>query len=236
MREADPREEIFWGYQDVALVIGFAVAAFFGLSLVAGLLLKSFPALNHHQAALIVPLQFAIYAAVYLGLYLVFAIKYGKPVLDSLGWRRSRIALWVPIVAGVLLPFLLSAVIMPFHPPKVATPFDKFLTSPVWIWVLGVIAVSIGPWMEELVFRGLLQPLVSRSLGIAAGVVLTAVLFGALHAPEYGFAWQYAVSVGLAGVAFGAVRAWADSTLSSTLMHGTFNLVMFCGFLANQKV
>lgn len=235
MREADP-QEVFWGYPDVALVIGFAVAAILGLSVVGAILMISFPALNQHEAALLVCLQFAIYAAVYAGLYFTFAIKLGKPVLDSLGWRRSRIGFWIPIWAGALLPFLLSAVIAPFHPPKVSTPFDKFLASPVWIWALGVIAVTIGPWMEELIFRGLLQPILSRSLGVAAGVVITAALFGALHAPEYGFAWQYAVAIGLAGLTFGAVRAWAGSTLASTLMHSTFNLVMFCGLLANKKL
>jgi membrane protease YdiL (CAAX protease family) len=236
MTEADPREEVFWGYRDVALFIAFAVVGILGLSLVAALVVKSFPGLTYQDAALLVPLQFAIYAAVYLGLYFIFAIKHGKPVLESLGWRRSRIGFLIPILAGAALPFLLSALIMLTHPPKVATPFDKFLASPVWIWALGVIAVTVGPCMEELVFRGLLQPLLSRSLGVVAGVAVTAALFGGLHAPEYGFAWQYAVAIGIAGLAFGAIRAWSGSTLASTLMHGTFNLVMFCGFLANKKL
>jgi len=236
MREADPREEVFWGYQDVAMVVGFAVAAIFGLLLAGGLLLFLFPALNQHQVALAVFLQFGIYAAIYGGLYFTFTIKHHKPMLDSLGWRRSRIGLRIPVLAGGLLPFLLSAMITPFHPPKVATPFDKFLASPAWIWALGVIAVTVGPWMEELVFRGLLQPLLSRSLGVVAGVAITAALFGALHAPEYGFVWQFAVAIGLAGLAFGILRAWSGSTLASTLMHGTFNLVMFCGLLFTKKL
>jgi membrane protease YdiL (CAAX protease family) len=235
MRDASPREDVFWGYLDVALVLGFAVAATFGLSLAGAVLLFSFPALNHYEAALLVSMQFAIYAAVYAGLYFTFEIKHGRPVLDSLGWRRSRIGLRIPLLAGGLLPFLLSAAITPFHPPKVPTPFDKLLASPVWTWALGVIAVTIGPWMEELIFRGLLQPLLSRSLGVVAGVLITAALFGALHAPEYGFIWEYAVAIGLAGLAFGAVRAWSGSTLASTLMHGMFNLVMFSGFLATRK-
>lgn len=235
MTENTSRHEAFWGYQDVALVAGFTLVSFFGLSLVAGALLHSIPALQHHEAALIVPLQFAVYAAIYFGLYFVCVIKYGRPTLPSLAWRRSRVPLWIPVVAGLALPFVLSALISPFHPPAVSTPFDKFFTSPVWLGVLGVIAVTAGPWMEELLFRGFLQPLLSRSLGLVSGVVLTGLLFGLLHAPEYQYAWQYAAAVVLAGIAFGAIRAWSASTIASTLMHGAFNLVMFAGMVAKGK-
>lgn len=229
------RQEAFWGYQDVALVAGFTFASYFGLSLVAAILLQTFPALKHHEAALIVPLQFFTYAVVYFGLYFTFVIKHGRPTLASLAWRRSRVSLWIPVFAGLALPFVLSAILAPFHPPIVSTPFDKFFTSRIWLGVLGVIAVSVGPWMEELLFRGFLQPLLARSLGVVAGVVLTGALFGLLHAPEYQFAWQYATAVSLAGIAFGAIRAWSGSTIASTLMHAAFNLVMFCGILAKGR-
>src|SRR5580693_758752 len=93
MIEADPREEVFWGYRDVAMVVGFAVAAILGLSLAGGVLMFAFPALNEHQVALVVFLQFGIYAGVYGGLYFTFTVKHRKPMLESLGWRRSRIGL-----------------------------------------------------------------------------------------------------------------------------------------------
>ena len=233
--EYPDRQEAFWGYRDVALVASVTFVCYFGLSLIGAILLKTFPALKHHEAALIVPLQFFTYGAVYLGLSFTFVSRHGRPTLESLAWRRSRISLWIPILSGLALPFVLSAILAPFHPPTVSTPFDKFFTSRIWLGVLGVIAVTIGPWMEELLFRGFLQPLLSRSLGILAGVALTGVLFGLLHAPEYQFAWQYAAAVSLAGVAFGAIRAWSGSTIASTFMHGAFNLVMFCGMLAKGK-
>jgi len=44
------------------------------------------------------------------------------------------------------------------------------------------LAVAVGaPIVEELYFRGLVQPALQRRLGAVAGLVITAVLFGLLH-------------------------------------------------------
>ncbi len=99
---------------------------------------------------------------------------------------------------------------------------------------LAIIATLLGPIIEELVFRGFLQPLLSRDLGIAGGILITALIFGGLHAPEYLYAWQYVAAVTLAGVAFGVMRAWTDSTLASSIMHGCFNLLMVIAMFATQ--
>jgi hypothetical protein len=92
-------------------------------------------------------------------------------------------------------------------------------------------AVTIAPLFEELFFRGFIQPLLSRTFGVAAGVVLTAALFGGLHAPEYSWAWQYALAVSIAGAVFGWVRARTQSIIPSTIMHGSYNLVFIVGLL-----
>ena len=44
-----------------------------------------------------------------------------------------------------------------------------------------VLAVLVGPLLEELVFRGFLQPLAVRELGGPLGVLITSVVFAALH-------------------------------------------------------
>ena len=74
-------------------------------------------------------------------------------------------------------------------------------------------------------FRGFIQPLLSRSLGTVAGILLTACLFGALHGFEYQWVWQYALFITAAGVVFGWLRARTNSIIPSTIMHGCFNAV-----------
>lgn len=38
-----------------------------------------------------------------------------------------------------------------------------------------------GPILEELIFRGLLQPIFVRTLGVSPGIAVTAILFGTMH-------------------------------------------------------
>ncbi len=47
-----------------------------------------------------------------------------------------------------------------------------------------LVAVLVVPFLEELVFRGFLQPLLVQNLGDRGGVTATAVLFGFLHGPR----------------------------------------------------
>jgi membrane protease YdiL (CAAX protease family) len=85
---------------------------------------------------------------------------------------------------------------------------------------------------EELAFRGFMQPLFTRSWGPAPGILLSAICFGILHLPQYGFSWQHGVLISLAGAAFGWMRWVSKSTMGSTVMHSAYNLTLFLGFFA----
>jgi uncharacterized protein len=224
----------FWGYSDLALLIGYFFGSFVGAGLLFGLVRYLFPVIKQKQneAPLLLVFQVLLYLLAYLSLHFTLASRYGRPVLRSLGWKLPRVSLLVPVLGGLLLPFAVNLIIAPFHPPKIDSPFDKFTLTPGLLVCFGVLAALLAPLMEELVFRGFLQPLISRSLGTVAGVLITAMLFGGLHAPEYSYAWQFVAAVTLAGVAFGAMRAWTNSTLASAIMHGGFNLVMVLAMFA----
>jgi membrane protease YdiL (CAAX protease family) len=115
-------------------------------------------------------------------------------------------------------------------------PFDRFLHSPGWILLFGLFAIIIGPLFEEMIFRGFMQPLLTRDLGIPAGIILTAAIFGLLHAPEYSGAWQYVVLVGFAGACFGWVRVRGRSLIPSAIMHAGFNFIFFLAALFQNRI
>jgi membrane protease YdiL (CAAX protease family) len=91
----------------------------------------------------------------------------------------------------------------------------------------GLFGVSIGPLCEELAFRGFLMPLLIRSLGAWAGVLITALPFALLHGPQYSWSWQHIVLLALAGTAFGLVRHLSGSTAAAVMTHATYNLTFF---------
>ena len=62
---------------------------------------------------------------------------------------------------------------------------QELLRDRLSIASIGFFAITLGPLCEELVFRGFLQPLLIRTFGVAAGILLCAVPFALLHGPQY---------------------------------------------------
>ena len=220
-----PARVPFWDYLDLALVIGLLVASVVIILLLVGAFLFVYPSLKYNQGPLLLPTQFALYAFLYLSFRLVFGWKYGKPVFASLGWQRSRFNLAAAAVGGVLLAFLVSALAYLLHTPQVPSPVESLMGSPALLAAFGLMAVTVAPLFEELLFRGFIQPLLSRTFGVVAGILITAIIFGALHAPEYSLAWQYALAVSIVGAVLGWVRSASNSIIPSTVMHGSYNAV-----------
>jgi uncharacterized protein len=214
----------FWGYADLAAVIGLLLLASVLILSVALVFVFFYPALRTDQTPLLVPTNLAFYLALYIIFRIVLDKRYKKPVFASLGWcPTTRTAIAGAVLAAAPLAFVVNGVAYLLHTPKIATPFDNIAQSQVLLALVGSMVVTIAPLFEEVFFRGFLQPLLSRTLGIIAGVLLTAVLFGALHAAEYQFVWQYVVAISLVGVALGVVRVVTKSIIPSTIMHGCYN-------------
>jgi len=87
-------------------------------------------------------------------------------------------------------------------------------------WQLLVLAAAAG-WGEELLFRGLLQPLLCQWLGTWAGIVLLAVAFGLAHA----LSLLYFVLT----VAMSLYLSWLLETTGnlavSVLVHGLYDAI-----------
>src|SRR3954447_11467671 len=229
-----PERKPFWGYVDLALVLGLLLAFLAAIMLGAAAFVFAVPSLRRDQGPLLLPTQIALYAAVYLSIRLVFALRYRKPVMSSLGWCAPSFNLLFVALGGILLAFVVSALATLVHTPKVPSPVESLMSSPILLSLFGVMAITLAPFFEELFFRGFLQPLLTRSLGMIAGIVLTGAVFGSLHAPEYSFAWQYAVAVSLVGIVLGWVRARSGSIIPCTVMHGAYNSVFVAALVFSK--
>jgi len=85
--------------------------------------------------------------------------------------------------------------------------FASFDPAPGWWWkwpatflgTLWVVALA-----EELLFRGMLQQWLSRSIGPRSGLVITSLVFGAAHLPFREFPnWEFALMAAVAGWFYG---------------------------------
>jgi membrane protease YdiL (CAAX protease family) len=140
----------------------------------------------------------------------------GTGSLADLGLVRPR---WVDAalgvgfgVAGVLMVGAIAAVLeaisedlLPGGRNDLTDPVDH--AGALGILVVYLIAVVGAPFFEELYFRGLVQGTLTARWGIAAGLIVQAVLFGLVHLnPELGlgnvttFVVIVAVGLGLGGI------------------------------------
>lgn len=232
-----PRREPFWDYADLLMVIGIGFAFMVVFCFPMVFLLKPQGRAPTNLVAVAAALQTGLYLAVYLSIKTVFIFRHGvKSVFESLGWRSTTFNLSLAGAGGVALAFVVSGIAALLHTPQVESPIEQFTKSPGAIIFIAALAITAAPIFEELFFRGLLQPLLSRSFGSAIGILLTAILFGALHLPEYSKVWQYGVAIVIVGLVLGYIRARSDSLIPSTIMHGCFNSVSVIALVLSKYV
>ena len=74
---------------------------------------------------------------------------------------------------GAALAIAISVLAKIIHTPEGKFPIDEITKTPFSLAVFSVMAVTVAPLFEELFFRGFIQPLLSRTFGVAGGVVST---------------------------------------------------------------
>ena len=92
-----------------------------------------------------------------------------------MGWSWPvRGAFWC-IAAGPVLAFSVAALGALLRAPEVPDPIKGLITGRGSLAIVMLFAVVLGPIYEELFFRGFLFPLLERSFGALAGILLSAL-------------------------------------------------------------
>ncbi|MGH9676177.1 MAG: CPBP family glutamic-type intramembrane protease [Candidatus Acidiferrum sp.] len=139
----------------------------------------------------------------------------------SIGWGKN----WGLYILGSLIVFGCIAI-----PLGAGLHFIAF--APQWragsslpLTALGILFFTA--WPEELLFRGLLQNMLSRaSRSELAGWWTTSVLFGFAHITNGGFPnWRYVILASVAGFFYGWTWRKTGSIFASALVHTGVDLL-----------
>ena len=230
-----PVRDPFWDYQDLAIFLGLGLP----LLLVSLLLLRLATPLVHalslSKEASALVFQFVWYALWFDALFLLLRVRYRRPFWPALGWTLPRSGIAFAILGGPVLALSTGAIGLAIGAPRIEIePLRGLLGSRLSLVVLVVGVAILGPFFEELAFRGFLMPLFVRSLGAAVGILFTALLFALLHGPEYRWSWRHVLLILAAGAVFGWVRYRTGSTLASTALHATYNMTFLAAFVAQS--
>jgi len=228
-----PRDSPFWSYSDLFVFVGLAVAAVFA----SVVLVRLVAWILHVRAHTIETLaaQFLMDGLVLGSLALMFRVEYQRPFWRSLGWGRSGLPFLWMVIAGFATALGVGFASTLIKMPTTSNPMTEMMTDRNSVLLIAAFGVTLGPLSEELVFRGFLQPLLVRSLGAVAGILAASIPFGLLHFQEYGDSWPHVLLIAVAGAAFGVMRHATGSTRASTIMHASYNGLLFMGLLAQRK-
>ncbi|MNQ26438.1 CAAX amino terminal protease self- immunity [compost metagenome] len=135
----------------------------------------------------------------------------GQPHTRAARAQRAWAVAWLTLTG---IPLLALALGLVSWQPK--------WPEAVWLWLWLVVNLGVAVLAEELLFRGLLQTRLIGWLGIWPGVLLTALLFGAVHAP---FSPLFAVVAGIAGLGYGLIFHYSGRLSLAVALHGAVNLI-----------
>jgi membrane protease YdiL (CAAX protease family) len=225
-------EDVFWGFRDVAIFLGVAIPCLLGGALITTAILAALPIPDPGNAVKGLIAQFIGYGLLFAALSALLRFEYERPFWRSLAWRMPPMPLGTVAFYGAGLALIIGILGALLKTPEVPGPMRDLLEDPRSLMLVAFFGVTLGPLCEELAFRGFLQPALVKSLGPAAGILISAAAFGILHLPQYGNTWQHGLLLTLAGAAFGLMRWLSRSTLASTVMHCAYNLTLFLGFFA----
>jgi membrane protease YdiL (CAAX protease family) len=178
------------------------------------------------DARLAVVSQILAYAATFWFVYRLIARHYAVSFGPGLHWRwpGSR---WLGYLLGGVVVAMLIQALARFLPIPKQMPIDQFFRTPAAAWSLALFGTFVAPLTEELYFRGLLFPVLKRSIGLNGSLIITAFGFALLHAAQLGMAWAPVLVLFLVGLILTMVRAATHSLAASTLMHIGYNATLF---------
>ncbi len=220
-------EDPVWTFMDVVRIAVLALVASLVLGTVAAAIalgvLGLTPAQVAHEPRVVLPVQSAAYAVVVLFMY--FVVRARAPNFwRAIRWKWPHTGIGF-VAAGVALALavMMAGAVLPM--PR-SVPFDLFFRDPTGAWLMAIFGTAVAPFVEEMFFRGFLYPVLARSLGMVASIVLTSLGFALLHQGQLAHAWVPLLLLFFVGVVLTTARARTGSVAPGWFMHVSYNATL----------
>ncbi|MGH9355951.1 MAG: lysostaphin resistance A-like protein [Terriglobia bacterium] len=233
-----------WSFRDLIFFFAFAllallVANFATLAIYAALgPLVGWtvpPRLINQNAFFLLAAQLLFYVILLGYIYFLVVVHYRLRFWEGLKWKslgRRGVANYILLGIVVTIVIQLVPVLLP---DTHNFPLERLFSSPASAYAIAAFAVLVAPFMEEIIFRGVLFSVFESRIGLWSAVVLTALLFAGLHVPEYWGAWEHVFLIFLVGLVFSLARGITGSLAPSFVLHATYNACLMAGlFVASS--
>jgi len=236
-----------WGWREVTLfaILGliFAAVVTRGLAEVA---VRFFgvnsndmfgTAITTSKSIVVLVSQGILDAGAILFLYFMLLTRTSQPFWQSIGWREMRPGEGqirhsvLQFLAGGAVLALVITFVGGFFNSKETLPIEDLLQARVSVLLFSVLGILVAPVVEETIFRGFLYPVIARRAGIAAGIAITGILFGLMHAAQLWGGWGQIALLILVGLVFTWVRARTGTVAASYFVHLGYNGLQLVGYV-----
>jgi uncharacterized protein len=152
-----------------------------------------------------------------------FVLRVERLPLKSIGLRQPT---WLTIVSGIGLLLVASFVVAPMTAPLqealgtdgIQAGLDEIAAMPLWFRI--VVGLT-GGMIEEFFYRGYAIERLATITGRAwIGGLISAVVFGLAHIPEWGLGFALAADMPF-GLLMTAFYLWRRDLLANMLAHST---------------
>lgn len=137
------------------------------------------------------------------------------------------LGLGLPMLGGKLTELLAQGHAVPQDVKQLGSAI-----APGFRIALTLAVASIGPLVEELLFRGVLLSALLRRLRAIWAVLASAVLFALVHLPELHWLWYALPNLALLGVALAWLRLRSGSLWPAVIAHACNNLLAMVALFA----
>ena len=159
-------------------------------------------------------------------IYYIVTKKYNFSFIDAFGlyFNKTPRYLWQGIVATAFILIGTTLVSITFtqvfgvekQNPYINVPAEK-------LRIISILAIFLAPVVEEIFFRGFMQPALMKSLGTFGGICVTALIFGMSHSQYLDYSTAL-VAVTVIGLILGTTRYYTGSVIPGIIAHLLNNL------------
>jgi hypothetical protein len=231
-----------WGWSDVATFVIFALIAAVIVTRGLAQIAVSFLGVNSNvmfgdsmttaKSVVVLLSQAVLDGGAILYLYLMMLVRSPAPFWRAIGWRQLPArANAVQFLTGGAMLALIATFVSGYFNSKESLPIEQLLQARVSMTLFAVLGVLVAPLVEETIFRGFLYPVIARRLGVIAGVLITGILFGLMHAAQLWGGWGQIVLLIVVGVVLTWVRARTGTVAASYFVHLGYNGLQLLGYL-----
>ena len=146
------------------------------------------------------------------------------PFLETLGWHSGGMLWWHYVL--ILVGFFAIAGVITYLVPGEENDMVRILrSSRMVLYTVAALAVLTAPFVEELIYRGILYSPLQRAVGPPLAIVIVTLLFAAVHFPQYWGTPSTIVLLTLLSLILTVIRAKTGSLLPCVILHTVFNAI-----------